>query len=369
MGLRRVRKKKDAALTAVRLSLKRQGWRPSAFSAARSFWQIYQKSGYEPVEAFRLGFFDPQFDRSQMGCFLSRKQTTRLQEALNPPILSGLFKNKVVFYQQCHIHRLPCPRIHGVFSFLGKTFHACHNGDLVILNDRKLLADVLPRQFAIKPVEGSLGDGFKIVTQTTGGFQDHNGTFYTASDFMRLLTTSSPVGMLLQEVVENHPDITFFSGVSALQTVRIMNLVNSDGCIEILSAFFKTITQKNIVTDTHIDHLKGNLEVLIDPADGSLGRACYLDGDGKGIIAVPNHPVSGIPFEGFVIPYWAQARELAKEAARTALPVRTIGWDIALTPQGPCLIEGNIWWNPSNQHLNMGHIAERMKCTIQKLSH
>ena len=39
---------------------------------------------------------------------------------------------------------------------------------------------------------------------------------------------------------------------------------------------------------------------------------------------------------------------LAEQAARAFLPLRTVGWDIAVTPEGPTLIEGNPFWDPSN---------------------
>jgi hypothetical protein len=31
------------------------------------------------------------------------------------------------------------------------------------------------------------------------------------------------------------------------------------------------------------------------------------------------------------------------------LPLRAIGWDIAITPCGIKIVEGNIWWNPLNR--------------------
>ena len=353
---------------AFKLSTKRQGYCLSALSTTGRFLRSSRQSGYEPIEAFRLGLFDPQFDINQLRTFLSRKQTTRLQEMLNPPTLAGLLKNKVAFYQRCYMCRLPVPRLYAVFSVLGKTIHTCHNGTWVVINDKEILADALPNRFAVKPVVGSLGDGFKIMTRLRDGFKDHNDILYTPSRFLRLLSKSSPVGTLMQEVIENHPDITSFSWVAGLQTVRIITLVGADGCVEILTAFFKTITETNIVNDTHIENLKGNLEVLIDLSEGSLRQASYLDGTGKGIVVVGNHPVSGNPFKGFIIPYWTQVLELAKRAALMALPVRTIGWDIAITAQGPCLIEGNIWWNPPNQHLVMGWMAERLESVITELS-
>ena len=35
-----------------------------------------------------------------------------------------------------------------------------------------------------------------------------------------------------------------------------------------------------------------------------------------------------------------------ERAARAFAPLRTIGWDVAITPDGPSLIEGNVTWDP-----------------------
>ena len=39
-------------------------------------------------------------------------------------------------------------------------------------------------------------------------------------------------------------------------------------------------------------------------------------------------------------------RELAVRAARAVAPLRTVGWDVAPTADGPMVLEGNAWWAP-----------------------
>jgi hypothetical protein len=56
-----------------------------------------------------------------------------------------------------------------------------------------------------------------------------------------------------------------------------------------------------------------------------------------------------LPLEGFQIPEWDGIKALAVAAARLFLPVRTVGWDVALGRSGPCILEGNIWYDPSLQ--------------------
>jgi hypothetical protein len=337
-------------------------------SATLRHLRLCREHQFEPVEAFRLGIFNPNFNTSYLNEFLSRKKTTRLQELLNPPALAPLFKNKAIFYKHCLSHGLPMPRLYGLFSCPDKTILSLCDGILTPVADKEDFVGSLPERFAIKPVDSSLGQGFRIITRTSGGFKDHHGVMYNSKEFLFLLARTSKIGTLMQEVIENHPEITSLSGVAGLQTIRIHTLVGADSHVEILSAFFKTITSPKIVIDTFIDNMTGNLEVTIDPDKGTLIEACYLDGTGRGIVIVDNHPVTGKPFKGFAMPYWPQVCELARKAALTALPVRTIGWDIAVTADGPRLIEGNIWWNPPNQHRIMGRMSKQMNAVITKLT-
>ena len=53
------------------------------------------------------------------------------------------------------------------------------------------------------------------------------------------------------------------------------------------------------------------------------------------------HPLTGKVFSEVCIPDVKKAFEMCKEAALKLPKVRYIGWDVAFTPNGPCLIEGN----------------------------
>ena len=70
--------------------------------------------------------------------------------------------------------------------------------------------------------------------------------------------------------------------------------------------------------------------------------------------ALPHHPVSGVALEGLSLPLWTEAQALVLRACLTMLPMRSIGWDIGLTPSGPILIEANNHWDPQNADGGMG---------------
>ena len=53
------------------------------------------------------------------------------------------------------------------------------------------------------------------------------------------------------------------------------------------------------------------------------------------------HPVSGLATKGFQIPHWDKVLAVTEEAARRLEGVGMVGWDVAVTQDGVCLIEGN----------------------------
>jgi len=53
------------------------------------------------------------------------------------------------------------------------------------------------------------------------------------------------------------------------------------------------------------------------------------------------HPLTDAPITGFQLPCFEEAKQLCLQAMRVVPQVRYVAWDVALTPEGPRLIEGN----------------------------
>ena len=93
----------------------------------------------------------------------------------------------------------------------------------------------------------------------------------------------------------------------------------------------------------------GNHGKFVDNLENG-GYACHMDLETGKVTGpghtnkqelVEEHPMTGVRFEGFQVPYFAEACELAKRAAAVVPTVGYIGWDMAITENGPAIIEGN----------------------------
>lgn len=140
----------------------------------------------------------------------------------------------------------------------------------------------------------------------------------------------------VEEFVVQHPDLMRLSP-SGLNTVRIVTQVNQNKEVEIIAARLR------ISINSAVDNLAaGNTAAPIDIATGQVnGPGVFSDITKEDVF---RHPVTQTEIVGFTIPYWQQTIAMIKEAALKNKTNRSVGWDIAITEQGPELIEGNHNW-------------------------
>jgi len=141
---------------------------------------------------------------------------------------------------------------------------------------------------------------------------------------------------LFQERLVQHDDFNKLNP-NCINSIRIDTFTGKDGIARPVSAFVRTG-----VGSAHVDNISsGGVFAGIDINKGVLIGDAFSDftnGRGK---TFSHHPDSGVKFEGFIVPQYREAEDLALKAAGCIPQVRLVGWDIAITPGGPVLIEGN----------------------------
>jgi len=127
--------------------------------------------------------------------------------------------------------------------------------------------------------------------------------------------------------------------------MRINTLLHRDGRVSILFYMIK-ILAGHTVSDNFSMGTTGNLIAFGDPDKGVLRGAIKLHECGSGMTTIAVHPETGTPFDGFRLPRWSEAIALASSAQRSFPQLPTLGWDMALTDDGPRIIEANARWDP-----------------------
>ena len=119
---------------------------------------------------------------------------------------------------------------------------------------------------------------------------------------------------------------------SSVNTTRMVSVMNGKGEVTILATFVR------IGNGKCVDNFNsGGMTAKVDVETGIiLEEAVNKNGE-----LFENHPLTGTKIKGFQIPYWNEAKEMVKEAAKKSKHVRYVGWDVAMSINGPVLIEGN----------------------------
>lgn len=186
----------------------------------------------------------------------------------------------------------------------------------------EIAADPLGRELVAKPIHGEGGDGLRLLGPIAG------------PDSLRAALAGLAGAWLVQPLVSGHRDLADIA-LNALPTIRIVTLLDEAGSPEVVSATFRCASDPG----ARVDNMKaGGLIAPVDLETGALGVACQGYGGGDHVV----HPVGGGRIAGRILPHWPAAAALTVRAHGEAFAdYALIGWDIALTPSGPLLIEGN----------------------------
>lgn len=172
-----------------------------------------------------------------------------------------------------------------------------------------------------------------------------------------------PEGVVEQYVVQ-HPEVSSISPDS-VNTLRIVTIssntqnVTADGKMkDIAYASIRIGGGGSIVDNFH----SGGMVAAIDLETGIIVTDA-ADGDGN---VFEKHPATGTVIKGFKIPFFQEALDLVNEAIDENKIEGYLGWDVAITEDGPVLIEVNVV--PGVVLLSMPYVAEKkgMKYVMEK---
>jgi hypothetical protein len=304
------------------------------FSCMRKLCHLYTQYGFMPYEAQRFGLL--KLEKYSGERFISKKRMVAQQKMINPQHFMELTEDKAIFSLFCKKNHIPIPKLLGLF-FSNSVGMNCN--DSKPLNGSKQWIDFFvnhcPDHFVVKPSRGVYGAGIIFV--------DKNKEEFSGARIYQQLMQSQYDAFVIQETLKNHSSILAINPKEGLQTLRVTTFIDENLNVKVLYAFFKIIVGNNRV-DNHRGGRLGNLLSEIDLLDGSLKLPVLMTEEG--LVEVPNHPETGKYLAGITMPLWQDAFSLAKGIAPHFLPMRSIGWDIALTPDGARIIEGNARWDP-----------------------
>ena len=172
-------------------------------------------------------------------------------------------------------------------------------------------------QGIVKPLDNMGGAGIKIIStqefQSPGALRD-----YCMSKHL-----------MIEELIAQHPELNRLYP-HAVNTVRV--LTNKG---RIIGVALRLGAGGGKLDNAHA----GGIYAEVDPENGVvITRAMnYMD------LHYTVHPDTGTVIPGFRIPFWDEVIQLVQDACKLVDRMGLIGWDIAVTSNGPTIVEVNNW--------------------------
>lgn len=210
-----------------------------------------------------------------------------------------------------------------IFDYATK--EECHEDKLLLSGDAKMFC---------KPLDGEEGKG-AFVLQVKDGVCYQNGTPVAIDQIRSLLTQQR---YLVQEFITQHEEMSRLHRQS-INTIRLVTVRGiKDGGIHILPSILRIGTGDSVMDNTS----RGGVAVGVNIETGYLKQYGFFKPQYGTKTNV--HPDSKIKFEEFRIPYFEEVKRQAVYFHSMLPQIHSVGWDIAVGPNGPIFVEGNDNW-------------------------
>lgn len=228
--------------------------------------------------------------------------------------------------------RLPISRLLGVAS----------DGDVMAIQEGWSLADTVDGlirgvEYVVKPLRGGGGGGLRFVSRASESEVRINASTVPLANFPTWFASQPYAG--IYERIQQHPDFAALYPRTT-NTLRVAVFKRKNQAPEVLETFLRVgVKRSEPVDNTNL----GGITIRVSE-DGVTDSAYSRDVRGIGTL-VTQHPDTGANLLNVKIPHWSQIVDLLTGFHEQHPLFDFVGWDVAITPDGPVIFEGN--HNPS----------------------
>ncbi|SNY99619.1 sugar-transfer associated ATP-grasp domain-containing protein [Flagellimonas pacifica] len=290
------------------------------------FLSLWREKGEIPLYYFKYLY---RKDVTNVKDFLITKEASKIQRSrnLHKEEYLSIISNKLIFSLFCKKNNLPVPELISYnfgssFYYEGKCYKVSNNRELTAFF-KEVFNKTGKEKLFLKPFSLFGGRGACIIRKNK-----------LEEDVKENASSIIENDCIHEDVLIQHDEVNKINP-SCINTIRFETYIDDKKGIHVLDAFMRFGTGDNIVDNGH----SGGIYVGVNMQEGRL-KDVALEEIHFGGRDYFEHPTSNYPFKGFLIPYFNEARNLVIEATEF-LPDRFIGWDIAITNNGPVIIEAN----------------------------
>lgn len=306
----------------------------------RDYISLYRAKGLTPEEYYEFEFEkrSEEFRRD----FLGLNEQRYYLDLLNPLKYFSLARNKYMAHKMLENTGVRTSELYCYYqpeATYAENTESAGDIDGVL----RILKTKGTRSCVIKTTESSHGDNVWVIQNID--YQDDDTTL-TRFDGQQMLLSSvlSNEPLIFESLVHQTEQFAAFNA-SSVNTVRFMTALYPDGSAKVISTFIKIGRAGRCVDNAGGG---GNVDVCVDVATGKICHAIQFDGWHR-VKEIDSHPDSGNPLNGVVIENWESVKAEVIRFQQAFPYCKVAGWDIAITNEGPVVIEVNDFWDRTGQ--------------------
>lgn len=305
------------------------------------FLKLYKQKGITTEEYFQFEF--EKRDEEFRNSFLGMHEQRYYLDYLNPKKYYILARNKYLTHKVLDNTGVRKTELYCYYHPEGNVLQSdevANNVEGVV----QILKEKRVTQCVVKTTESASGRDVLVVDQIDYAgnecvLQLFDGTKLRLSDFL------SDTPLIFERLIEQTAQLSSLNR-SSVNTIRFMTTLYPDGDVRIVATFIKIGRDGRCVDNAGSG---GNVDACIDTETGEIQFPIQFDGWRK-IKEITHHPDNGSPVEGVVIHNWESIKSQVKDFQQSFPFIKAAGWDIAITDEGPLVIEVNDMWDRTGQY-------------------
>jgi hypothetical protein len=306
------------------------------------YCRFHYKVGISEYYNYKFDLKDKNYKKD----FLSLIEKNRMFKKLNPQphriiaddkfITHGIFNNTNIPITELYLYYNPFCKIKGnskvAYDYLSV---------VAIFMEKNI------QSFVVKPIDAYHGEGVFVFTEID----------YTDNDVMIKSFDKEPIPLskilgnqplIFERKVEQSEQFSKFNPTS-INTIRFITSRTPQGNVKIHIAQLKIGRMGSCINNVvQLKDGKGNVNAFIDIETGIITNVINYH-RGRDYEKTDSHPDTGEILEGIKINNWEIIKAQVIKYQQSLPYINMAGWDIAVTENGPIVIEVNSRWGHSFQ--------------------
>ena len=300
------------------------------------YYKLYRKQRLQLSEYYEYEF--EKCTKEFRETFLGWTEQGYYLKTLNPVKYYTLARNKYLAHLCLEKAGIPMPELLGYYNPYKTDAKNDFSALLIDLQEKN------KTPFVIKATESSHGEGVYVVDSVS---QEEEGTFLQLINGKTIaLNEVLKHGdeLIVESLIKQTKQFNSFNKTS-VNTVRFMTTLYPDGEAKVIATWMKFGRLGTFVDNAGSG---GNIDACVDVETGRINKVVEFKGFRK-TKSITVHPDSGIQLEGTIIENWKEIKSKVIEFQKSFPFVKAAGWDIAITDEGPVVIEVNDSWDRTGQ--------------------